>query len=255
MAKPLLSVQLYSVRDALKEDFSGALARLAAIGYTAVEPFDFGRNTDALASELTALGLTAPTGHAALLREDQDPIFEAAQRLGMSTVIDPYVPPERWASSADIEATAEALNSAAKKAKEYGLQVGYHNHWWELRADFDGVSGLETLARRLDPAVVLEVDAYWAGVGGVLPQDLLKSLGQRVHFLHLKDGPLTEVTKDQLPAGSGEMDFGQVIAATPALKVGVVEFDDYSGDIFDGLTTSYEFFTQGGQFRTQEKRA
>jgi hypothetical protein len=37
---PTLSVQLYSVRDAVKSDLSGALARLAGIGFAAVEPFD-----------------------------------------------------------------------------------------------------------------------------------------------------------------------------------------------------------------------
>ena len=37
---PALSVQLYSVRDAVAADLPGSLARLAEIGLTRVEPFD-----------------------------------------------------------------------------------------------------------------------------------------------------------------------------------------------------------------------
>ena len=36
-----LSVQLYTVRGALEEDFDGTLAKIAAFGYTQVEPFAF----------------------------------------------------------------------------------------------------------------------------------------------------------------------------------------------------------------------
>ena len=37
---PALSIQLYSIRDAVAADLPGALARLAEIGFTRVEPFD-----------------------------------------------------------------------------------------------------------------------------------------------------------------------------------------------------------------------
>ncbi len=34
-----LSVQLYTVREALAEDFDGTLGKLASFGFTQVEPF------------------------------------------------------------------------------------------------------------------------------------------------------------------------------------------------------------------------
>jgi sugar phosphate isomerase/epimerase len=72
---------------------------------------------------------------------------------------------------------------------------------------------------------------------------LLGRLGDRVVALHLKDGPLTGVTADQLPLGSGDLPAAAILAATTALEVPVIEFDNYAGDIFDGIRSSYGYAT------------
>lgn len=240
---PLLSVQLYSVRRQLEEDLSGTIARIAALGFTAVEPYNFAATAEPLASALGANGLTAPSGHAPLLSANQDEIFAAAKALGIGTVIEPLVPEAQWQSLAEIEQTAQALNAAAAKGANYGITVGYHNHWWELESVVDGSTALEQLAVRLDDDVVLEVDTYWAAVAGQDPAALLRRLGDRVTFVHLKDGPLTTEPLDQVSAGEGKVDMSAILAAAPQLTGGVVEFDDYRGDIFDGLAKSLSYLT------------
>ena len=67
----------------------------------------------------------------------------------------------------------------------------------------DGRHGLEVLAEQLDPAVVLEVDTYWAYVGGADVPALLERLGDRVVALHIKDGDGSLDNKKQVPVGSG----------------------------------------------------
>lgn len=244
MPKPLLSVQLYSVRRQLEEDLSGTVAKIAELGFTAVEPYNFAATAKELAAALSTHGLKAPSGHAPLLKSDQDEIFAAAKALGIGTVIDPFIPEEQWQRLEDIEKTAQALNSAAVKGAEYGITVGYHNHWWELETKLEGRSALEQLAGRLDDAVVLEVDTYWAAVVGEDPAELLRRLGNRVKFVHLKDGPLTTEPLDQLPAGEGKVDIPAILAAAPQLEAGVIEFDDYRGDIFDGLAGSLAYLNR-----------
>lgn len=239
------SLQLYTVRGPLEADLAGTIRRVAEIGYTAVEPYNFVATADELAAALSANGLSAPSGHAPLLRADQDEIFTAAKKLGIGTVIDPHVDRSRWTSEADIKETAQALNAAARKGAEYGIRVGYHNHEFELEARIDGRSGLEVLAEHLDPAVVLEVDTYWAAVGGEDAAALLQRLGDRVRFIHIKDGPLTKEDKDQVAVGAGKMPVWDVIAAAPALEVGVVELDDFSGDIFDAVADSLNYLKAG----------
>ncbi|WP_120521752.1 sugar phosphate isomerase/epimerase family protein [Arthrobacter celericrescens] len=235
------SLQLYTLRNAIQEDLPGTIRKVAEIGFTQVEPYNFVALAPELGAALKENGLTAPSGHAPLLSADQDEIFAAAKELGITTVIDPYLPAEHWQSPEDIQATAAKLNAAARKGAEYGIRVGYHNHAWELESTIEGTTALEYLETLLDPELVLEVDTYWAAVGGQDPVELLARLGGRVKFIHIKDGPATTDTKAQQPAGQGTIPVLDVIAAATSLEVGVVEFDDYSGDIFQGITESLDY--------------
>jgi sugar phosphate isomerase/epimerase len=241
------SLQLYTLRNAIQEDLPGTIRKVAEIGFTQVEPYNFVATAKELGVALKENGLTAPSGHAPLLSQDQDEIFAAAKELGISTVIDPFIPADRWQSAEDVQATAARLNEAAKKGAEYGIRVGYHNHQWELESTIEGRTALEYFADLLDPEVVLEVDTYWMAVGGQDPVDILGKLGNRVKFIHIKDGPLTTDTKAQLPAGQGQVAVLDVIAAATSLEVGVVEFDDYDGDIFEGISQSLDFLTASGE--------
>lgn len=239
------SLQLYTVRKPLEEDLPGTIARVAELGFTKVEPYNFVATADALAAAFAEHGITAPSGHAPLLKDDQDEIFAAANKLGITTVIDPFIPAEQWQSAEDIQKIAAGLNAAAKKGAEYGVRVGYHNHQWELESKINGTTALEYFETLLDPELVLEVDTYWVSVGGANAVDVLTSLGDRVKFIHIKDGPLTTDNLAQLPAGQGQVPVWDVIEAATSLEVGVVEFDDYAGDIFDGIAESLAFLNRG----------
>ncbi len=242
---PDLSVQLYSVRRQLADDLPGTVARLADIGLTRVEPFDLLTDPDGLRAALDAHRLTAPSAHAKLLGPDVDldAVFRAAVTVGVGTVIAPSSAAERWASVDGIRGVAEELGRAAAVASDHGLRVGYHNHAFELENSPDGRPGLELFAELLDPAVVLEVDTYWAAVGGQQVPDLLGRLGGRVRLLHLKDGPISKDNTEQLPLGAGAMPVADIIAAATAVEIPVLEFDDYAGDLFQGIAESYSFAT------------
>jgi sugar phosphate isomerase/epimerase len=245
------SIQLYTLRNAIQEDLPGTIAKVAHLGFAQVEPYNFVATAKELGAALEENRLTAPSGHAPLLSQDQDEIFAAARALGMETVIEPCITAEKWQSAEDIQDTAAQLNAAARKAAEYGLRVGYHNHAWELESSIEGQTALEYFAGLLDPQVVLEVDTYWVAVGGQDPVELLGRLGDRVRLIHIKDGPLTSDTKAQLPAGQGKVPVLDIVAAAKSLEVGVVEFDDYAGDIFDGVAQSLAYLQQAatGQVR------
>jgi len=241
------SVQLYTVREALQEDLPGSLRRLADAGFTRVEPFAFDQ-FDGLGDALAAAGLAAPTTHAHYLGESEEHIaalFEKARALGIQTVIDPFVAPEKWQDAASIDATAAQLNAAASIGAQHGVTVGYHNHAHELQSEIDGRTALEYFADQLDPAVVLEVDTYWVAVGGQDPVALLKRLGDRVVALHIKDGDGTSETKNQVAVGSGSLPIADIIAAAPgALRV--IELDDSRGDRFQAVIDSLAFLKAQG---------
>jgi sugar phosphate isomerase/epimerase len=241
-----ISVQLYSVRQEFGADPLVTLRRIADLGFRQVEPYGLVEHRAALESALSAQQLAAPTAHVKLVGADLAEVFAAALACGVGVVIEPAVRAEHWQSADGVARTAAALNDAARAAAEHGLRVGYHNHWWELQSRVGGRPALEVLADGLDPAVLLEVDAYWATAGGADTPALLGRLGERVYALHVKDGDLATDGSGQVPAGRGRVPLAEVLAAAPtALRV--VEFDRYDGDIFAGLAASYAYLVEAGQ--------
>lgn len=234
------SVQLYTVRSAIADDLPGTLARLSDIGFTKVEPWGFVDLVDDYVSALEATGLEAPSAHANLLGKDLPEIFAAAKRLGVSTIIDPHIDETRWITREDVASIARDLGEVADQAAEYDLAVGYHNHAFELENLIDGVPALEVLAASLPLGVVLEVDTYWAEVGGVDAAELLARLGDRVQFLHVKDGPKNKNDREQVAVGRGVMPIRDILRAAPQ-ALPVVELDDHEGDIFTALADSLTF--------------
>ena len=262
MSAPEISVQLYSIHPELDADLDGSLAKLAEIGLTKVEAFDFVRRADELKASFTKHGLSAPTGHAILIEDEGattpdglltvPPVaetFAAAKTLGVQVVIDPYVGPDRWQTREQVQAIADRLNGRAAQAAEHGLKVGYHNHDHELSQTIDGRPVLEVFAELLDPSVLLEVDLYWAAAGGADPLALVLRLGDRVHAVHIKDGPLrpglsaAKLPDDQQPAGQGDVPLAAVLDGADQIAYAVIEFDHYEGDTFDGIAQSFAYLT------------
>ncbi|MGK9147523.1 TIM barrel protein [Plantibacter flavus] len=245
MSTSELSVQLYSVREPLAADRAAALQRLTEIGFRQAEPFGFGPGVSL--QDVHDAGLATPSAHANFIKEGTDvsAYFGAAAESGVQVLIDPAIAAERWATAESVAAVADDLNAAAAVAAGHGVQLGYHNHWWELEGDVAGTSPLEHLASLTDPAVVFEVDTYWVEVGGRRAVDVLATLGDRVRFIHVKDGDASRDTLKQLPAGAGVVPVLDIIAAAPqALRV--IEFDAYDGDIFAGLEQSFAYLTTNG---------
>ena len=134
MSTSKLSVQLYTVRELLTEDTAGTLKRIADLGFTQVEPFAFLSFGDDLARRSRARPASArrpPTRASSAASSSR--VFEAAKALGIETVIDPFVAPERWQTAESVDEIAAQLNAAAEVAAGYGVRVGYHNHAHETR--------------------------------------------------------------------------------------------------------------------------
>lgn len=259
------SVQLYSVRDAISTDLYGAVARIAEIGFTKVEPYAFVERAEEFERAFAAAGVSAPSGHAPVIdSDDTERTFAAAARLSIGTVIDPFIPSDRWQTADDAARLADRVNELQIQAAAVGLQFGYHNHNWEFSNRVHGQPIFELFLKHLSPEVVLEIDTFWSTVGGADTPALLRSLGERVHFLHIKDGviagdiatslpsnesalevpdALAKAFRNQVPAGSGDVDIRAILAAAPQ-AMRVVEFDGYSGDVFEGIAASFAWLVQ-----------
>lgn len=245
MAHRPVSLQLYSVRNAVEADPVGTINRVADIGFEAIEAgFKYLTAYPELVDTIHARGLVTPTLTSPLFEvADREPAWELALRLGAHTVIDTYIPDPHWTSLADVDHIAAELNQASDQAAAHGLRVGYHNHWWELETRFAGERAMELLIDRLAPEIVLEVDAYWVAVGGEDPVEFVRRHTDRVRYLHLKDGPISRDNAQQRPAGSGSLPIPALVEAAGSLEAAVVEFDEYAGDVFAAIAESLAYLT------------
>lgn len=233
------SVQMYSVRDALAADFPGTVRRLVELGFAHAEPYNLVEFREELVRARAEFPIAFPSAHQSFLGDvDFDEVLVAARAVGVQYLVDPSWNPADWTDAGKIRALAAILNERATAAAASGIRVGYHNHHVELASRLEGRSALEVFADELDPQVVLEVDTYWAAVGGADVPVLLETLGDRVQLVHLKDGDLSEDPAAQLPLGTGSMPLAETLRASSAVAYGVIEFDDYAGDMFEGIAAS-----------------
>jgi len=272
MTLPAASIQLYTLAKEFSDDPSGSLDKLAAIGLTHVEAFDFVRRPDEIRSALDASGLTSPTGHAPLLSDTlwtpdgsiptpaPEVVFEAAATLGMTTVIDPFVAADRWLTEVGVQDIADRLNASAELAATFGLSVGYHNHAQEFIASFDGQTAFERFVSATDQRVLIELDLFWALTGGQDGPRLVSWLGDRLVAVHVKDGvapaenpfapgaaPFGSETLDQRRPGEGRVPLVESLAAGEGhIKYAVIEYDNAPGDVFADIQASYDFLIDGG---------
>jgi sugar phosphate isomerase/epimerase len=242
MATPL-SIQLYTLRDQIAADRDGTLARLAEIGYRSVEAYDPTADPAGFRKTADALGISVSSTHAyALFNKDAGEVFDAVATVGTDLVIIPGgIAHEEFTTLDGLRRTADLLNGFAGKAAERGMRMGYHNHWWEIEPRFDGRTALEVFAGLLAPEVFLEVDTYWAAVGGADVPELLRALGDRVLALHVKDGPGVK-DEPHTAVGKGAIDVPSILAAAPdALRI--VELDTCAGDVFEAVAESHAYLT------------
>ena len=236
------------------------LQAIRGFGYGAVELYDVRTDPGALRADLDAAGLGVCAVHARALGEDVGVLLDGARRAGAGTVIVPSVSAARFADRDAVGALARDLNEAAARAADAGLRFGYHNHAFEFSA-VGGRTGLEALADALDEGVLLEVDTYWAAVagqeaespGGTTPPnppgqevpDLLTRLGDRVRYLHVKDGPVTR--DDPMTAvGAGRMPVAEILAACPSAEWHVVELDRCATDMLTAVRDSLTWLVGHG---------
>lgn len=236
-----IAVQLYSTRDDLGSRLGSTLERIARIGYTHVEPYNILGDTAALKRGLEATGLKAAAAHCKIIELDREAVVAASKELGIGTVIVPWVDPSRFADRESVAALAAEINDAARFAAGHGIRVGYHNHEFEFSSIVDGRPGWEVMVDQLDPDVVLEVDTYWASVGGADVFELLPRYADRVRYLHVKNEPPDADDPPTLGVDiTGRMD--EVIAISRGfVELNVVEIV-VDGDVFPYLETNYEFF-------------
>lgn len=199
MALPI-ALQLYSVRDDMKEDFKGTLEKVKALGYDGVEFAGlFGHDAATIKGWCAEIGLTPISAHVPLkeMIEDCEGTLNTYKEIGVKFVVVPYVDSDRRPGTEGWLPTIDAIAKIGTAAKEKGLTLLYHNHDFEF-TKVDGEYGLDMLYRMV-PAEYLqtELDTCWVNVGGENPADYIRKYDGRCPVVHLKDFYRESVDADE----------------------------------------------------------
>jgi sugar phosphate isomerase/epimerase len=237
-----IAAQLWSLHDEAARDLLGVLERVAAIGYIAVETISlYGHAPAVVRGVADGLGLGICSAHAPFpVGADASAILDEYQELGVSTLAW-SLEPEEFTSLRGILSGAERINQAAANAAERGMRIAYHNHFAEFQNTFSGERAYEILLHELDPAVVLELDTYWVQTAGLEPGPVAASLGDRLEFIHIKDGPARGMGDYMLPFGEGVVDLDGVVRANQSVKWNIVEMDRSHHDMYVLLRGCYDY--------------
>ncbi len=256
-----LGVQLYTVRNVITKDPLTVLKAIQDIGYTEVEAtYD---TLDAIwpALKQTKLKAVSIHGDTAIFLEGGarlDAMLTNVKQRGFEYIVVPYIPPAQRGGMDMFKQLAATLNKAGKLANSNGLSLCYHNHAFEFQP-LGGTTGLEILMSETDNALVsLELDIFWASVGGHDPVQVLKTYSGRVLLLHLKDKARGIATQynENVPhgtfkeVGNGSLDIPAVLAtaATSGVRHYFVEQDQTPGDPIASLRQSYKYLSS--QFKS-----
>jgi sugar phosphate isomerase/epimerase len=213
---PRIGVQLWSVKDDLKQDFEGTLAKLAALGFQGVEfAGEFGRYANdptGLRAFLDKQGLQCAGAHldfAALSPERFDQTTAFYQALGCRNLLIAW--DKRGASSDGAAAIARDMTALSARLKPLGMRIGYHNHAQEMTGP-DGRTPWDTIAGRTPQDSILQQDVGWTVFAGKDPVVLVKRYPGRTLTSHFK-AKLAEGSTGKPIIGQDRTDWPAVYAA------------------------------------------
>jgi len=243
--RPLISLQLYTVRDQMAQDEPGTLEKISAIGYEGVE-IGYGAS-EAFLNKCAELSLEITGFHAGLdaLQNDFDGVVDFARKTGTPFVILSWLDESHRRDASGWAQSAQMLSDIGARLREKELRLLYHNHDFEFQR-FDGQYGLDILFKAPAENLGAELDTYWIAKGGADPVEYIQRYASRTPLLHIKDmtqgGDFAEV-------GQGTLDWPAIFAAAEkaGVSVYVVEQDQCEGDPFDSIRISMENLKKMGK--------
>lgn len=217
-----LGFQSFDLHAAYREDFSGALRRVAGLGYQWIDYVWLGGSPNAspavaamngrdVRKAFDAAGLACPNCHFSwkVLHDDYDGTIAIAHDLGLTSL----VCQSDAAHTKTLEGWrwhADRLNELGQKTKRDGILTGYHNHPTEFTA-VEGKLPFELLASGTDPSLVkFQLDLGSVAVAGHNPLQVMERYRGRLFSIHVKDVKDGQIG---IAVGDGTLDWKSLFAA------------------------------------------
>ncbi len=226
--KPLVGIEMYSVRTEMAKDVFAPVKEVARMGYECVEfygPYYSWSTAQAtemrkLLDDLKIKCLSTHNDSKNLLPENLNKAIEINKILGSKYIVmasagrvDPSV--DGWKKVADT------LSKAADITRPAGLAVGYHNHQSEWKP-IDGQKPMEIIAKNTPRDVMLQLDIGTCVETNNDPVAWINANPGRIRSIHCKEFSRKPGEGYKVLFGDGDAPWKQIFKA--AEKNGGVEF-------------------------------
>lgn len=215
MAKAVVAMQMFTLRDQCAADYFGTLRQVARIGYRAVQVSGLHNHpARQIRRVMDDLGLGSAGTHVSLemLENDFNAAVDMVKDLGTEWAIVPWLSEDRRKTAEDWRTLGKIMTQVGARLKTVGLRLGYHNHSFEFQK-FDGKYGYDILYESVDRSLVHnEIDTYWVQHGGASPAQYLRKFAGHIQVVHFKDmGPGPD--RPMVPVGEGILDWPSILSA------------------------------------------
>jgi sugar phosphate isomerase/epimerase len=222
-----VGLELYSVRDVLKDDLMGTVRGVAKMGYQDVEFFspyydwtlDYAKDVRKLLNDLGIRCLSTHNGPKSFSTDGMQHAIDLNTILGAKFVV--LASAGRVTGLDGWKGVADTLSSASEKFKAVGLRAGYHNHQAEFKP-VDGKRPIEVLAENTPKNVMLQFDVGTCIEAGSDPVAWIDANPGRINSLHLKDWSPDKDKGYKVLFGEGVAPWKKIFEA--AEKKGGVEY-------------------------------
>jgi sugar phosphate isomerase/epimerase len=243
------ALQLYSIRDDMREDPQGSLTRLAEMGYTHVEHANYvnhrfyGWTAQEFKTVLDDLGLKMPSGHTVLAKnhwneqqndfsDDWKKLVDDAAYMGQEYVVSPWLDASLRQTYDDLMYFMEVFNKCGELCKKSGMRFGYHNHDFEFSETLNGEQIFDIMMKNTDAdKVVMQLDMGNMYIAGARAKDVLGKYPGRYDNIHVKDMIKTEDGYESTILGEGLVGAREVtdMARGMGTTLFVIEQEAYQG--------------------------
>jgi sugar phosphate isomerase/epimerase len=238
-----IGLELYSVRNELKQNPEATVRAVAEMGYQGVEfyaPY-FGwseSQTKQMRNLLDDLGIRCFSTHNDSSYLNAENIHRTSDMnliLGSKYVVmasaEPKPGPDGW------KAVADALNFAADRLEPSGLKAGYHNHQREF-IPAGNQRPIEILAKNTKPSVMLQLDVGTCLDAGSDPAAWIRANPGRIRSLHLKDWSPEPAKGYTVLFGEGAADWKNIFQAAESTGGAEYYLMEQEGSRFSELDTA-----------------
>ena len=246
-----VGIQIYSVRNQLKEDFAGTLKKVAEIGYDLIEAYGLGLDGKFLGQHTAAdvrkmiddLGMKLIATHCGYFKpEDASKMIDAAKAAGLEYLIVPGIPHSETPDLDGWKNVADVFNKVGEQCSAAGLKFGFHNHAGEFK-EVEGQIPMDILISGTDAdKVCFEADLFWVTKGGHDPVELIKKYPGRIKLFHVKD--MAE-DGEGTTVGQGNIDFKTIfeVGKQNGLENYFIE-DERTDDPFANIKADYDYISK-----------